>query len=116
MSGERADLLAIRDRATSSSLPKGYLDRSSRRPAEERHSLEKLRQNFARDAEQIRSGAHLGWLNHVANIYFAFFSDVDESASPHQRLLATIGEANSEIALAGFRALLSRPDVPTFDE
>jgi hypothetical protein len=113
---ERTDLLAIRDRATSSSLPKGYLDRSSRRPAEEEHSVEKLRQNFAKDAEQIRSGAHLGWLHHIANIYFAFFSDVDEKASPHERLLATIGEANSEIALAGFRALLSRPDVPTFDE
>jgi hypothetical protein len=116
MSRERVDLVAIRDRATSSSLPKGYLDRSSRPPAEEGHSVEKLRQNFEKDAEQIRSGAHLGWLHHIANIYFADFSDVDENATPHERLLTTIGEANSEIALIGFRALLSRPDVPTFDE
>jgi hypothetical protein len=116
MPGERADLVAIRDHATSSSLPKGYLDRSSRRPADEGHSVEKLRQNFEKDAEQIRSGAHLSWLHHIANIYFALFSDVDESATPHERLLVTIGEANSEIALAGFQALLSRPDVPTFDE
>jgi predicted NACHT family NTPase len=113
---ERTDLLEIRDRATSTSLPKGYLDRSSRRPTDGEHSVEKLRQNFERDAEQIRSGAHLGWLNHIANIYFAFFSDVDEKASPHERLHTAVGEANSEIALAGFRALLARPDVPTFDE
>lgn len=112
----RADLIPIRDRATSSSLPNGYLDRSSRRPAEEEHSVEKLRENFARDAGQIRSGAHLGWLHHVSNIYFAHFSDVDEKATPHERLITTLGQANAAIALEGFRALLSRPDVPTFDE
>ena len=112
----RTDLLAIRDRSISSSLPAGYLDRIGRRPAEEENSVDALRQNFERDAEQIRTGAHIGWLHHIANIYFGFFRDVDQKASPHERLLATIGEPHSETARAGFRALLSRPDVPTFDE
>jgi predicted NACHT family NTPase len=112
----RTDLLAIRDRSISSSLPAGYLDRIGRRPAEEENSVDALRQNFERDAEQIRTGAHIGWLHHIANIYFGFFNDVDQNASPHERLLATIGETHSETARAGFRALLSRPDVPTFDE
>jgi hypothetical protein len=52
----------------------------------------------------------------VSLIRPAFFNDVDRNASPHERLLATIGETHSETARAGFRALLSRPDVPTFDE
>jgi predicted NACHT family NTPase len=116
MPAGRADLLAVRDRAVSFLLPNGYLNRSSRRPEEEEHGVEKLRQNFERDADQIRSAANLGWLEHTANIYFAFFSDLDEKASPHERLHATIGEANSEIAIAGLRASLTRPDVPTFDE
>jgi predicted NACHT family NTPase len=113
---ERADLRAIRDRATMFSLPDGYLDRSSQAPAEDEQSFEKLRQDFEKDAEQIRSGVHLGWLHHVAKIYFAFFDDVDGNATPRERLVATLGEANTEIALTGFRALLTRPDVPAFDE
>lgn len=112
----RQDLLVVRDRSTSYPLPDKYLDRTSRRPAEEEGSFETLRQNFERDAEQIRSGAHLGWLDHIAKIYFAFFGELEQIATPRERLVATIGDANAETALAGFRAALARPDLPTFAE
>jgi hypothetical protein len=68
----RADLLAVRDRAVSFLLLNGYLNRSSRRPEEEEHSVEKLRKNFERDADQIRNGALLGWIEHSANVYLHF--------------------------------------------
>src|SRR5207245_171843 len=59
----RADLLAVRDRSTSVKLPAGYLGRGPRiSNARERQDPDEQRRNFERDAEAIRSGAHLGWL------------------------------------------------------
>ena len=37
------------------------------------------RQDFDRDIDVIRSGAHLGWLKHLAFIYFAMYSDTDRN-------------------------------------
>jgi len=41
------------------------------------------------------------------------FSNSDKHASPRERLVAILGEANTQAAIAGFIAALSRPDVPS---
>lgn len=58
----------------------------------------------------------LRWLSWAAYIYFGMFNDVDRSATPQERLVTVIVDANSKIALAGLEATLQRTDVSTFDE
>ena len=58
------------------------------------------------NAAAIRSGAHLGWLTWVARVYFGLFSDLDQVASPHERLVKVLGEANASTAIEGFIAVL----------
>lgn len=112
----RQDLAVIRDKACSTTLPDNYFDRGSQRSERRQDAnFETLRHNFETDAEHIRSGAHLGWLAHIARVYFALYSDVDRKLTPRQRLVFTLGEANTEIALAGLKASLTRSDVPTLD-
>ena len=85
-----------------------------RKKAESEQGRAKQLKDFAVDAEAISTGAHLGWLIHLARIYFMLYGDVDRNPAPRQRLSAWLGETNVETALAGFRATLSRSDVPTF--
>ena len=101
----------VRERVVASTLPDNYL--SGPRPATEL-DVEKLRRDFERDVEQIQSGAHLEWLGIIGLMYFALFNDIESATSPRERLVAMLGEANAETALAGLCATLSRSDVPTF--
>jgi hypothetical protein len=112
----RTDLLKIRGRSLSTNLSDGYFNRHSRPPSQRGQNVEALRMDFEKYAEQIRSGAHLGWLSHIAKIYFALYDDIDLAVSPRERLVAALGESNTETALTGLQATLSRNDVPRLDE
>lgn len=101
--------------ATSTNLPHNYfMDRSSRDEVDAEESRERQRQDFDRDIEQIRSGAHMGWLNHLGMIYFALYADVDRAATPRERLAAWLGEERADAALETLMASLSRDDLPSY--
>jgi hypothetical protein len=109
----RADLRPLRDAAITCKLPTGY----SRRPTQDdgEQKPEELRRKFEKEADAIRNGNHLGWLGWAAQVYFGLFADSDDSMSPRKRLVEALGEANTDIAIAGFVAALSRTDLPTLD-
>jgi hypothetical protein len=111
LADNRTDLRAVRDASMSCKIDGRYLSRPPR--DDTKQSLEKLRGKFEKEAEAIRNGSHLGWLKWAALVYFGMFEDSDELASPHERLVTTLGETNAKIAIAGFIAALLRPDVPS---
>jgi hypothetical protein len=117
MAETRPDLAEVRLRGTLCVLPSGYFPRmtSSGEP-DEKTDKERLRQEFAADAADIRAGRNLGHLGWAAIVYFALFDDVDGDATPRQRLVAYLGEENTEAVLAGFKAVLARQDLPSFNE
>jgi hypothetical protein len=113
LADNRADLRAVRDACVSCKIsPRGLLNRPPRDDGDTEHDLEQ-RRNFENDADAIRNGNHLGWLTWAAQVYFSLFSDVDEKASPRERLVAVLGETNVQTAIAGFIAALSRTDLPS---
>ena len=73
-------------------------------------------QAFDQNIEQIRSGAHLGWLQHLALIYFAIYRDTDRSLSPRDRIVEWLGEERVDAALEALAAALSRNDLPSFND
>jgi hypothetical protein len=112
LANDRADLRAVRDASMSCAIPGGFLNRvlpdDNKKP-----DLGTQRRNFEKDADAIRNGKHLGWLTWAARVYFSLFIDVDEKATPRERLVAALGERNTRTAIAGFIAALSRTDVPS---
>jgi hypothetical protein len=52
-------------------------------------------------AQAIRSGLHLNWLVWAARIYFSQFRDVDENATPCERLITVLEEFLAD-TFAGF--------------
>lgn len=77
-------------------------------------SRERQREEFDQNIQQIRTGAHLGWLIHLAHIYFALYSEVDRKLSPRARIATWLGEERTEAALEALAAALSRNDLPSF--
>jgi hypothetical protein len=74
---------------------------------------QKSRSDFEEQRDLIRAGLHLGWLECLANVYFARFEDVDHTLEPEKRLEQQFGEQNVDIALEGLQAVLKRDDLPT---
>lgn len=69
--------------------------------------------SFEEQKELIRTGQHLGWLEWLAEVYFARFTNVDRTLEPEKRLEQQLGEQNVGIALEGLQAVLNRNDLPT---
>lgn len=113
----RADLRAVRDASISCVIPDWRLRRNGRMEDEEDddEDSQSRRRNFETNAGAIRSGAHLNWLAWAARVYFGSFSDLEQQATPHERLVEVLGEANAGTAIEGFIAVLQRPDLPTLD-
>jgi hypothetical protein len=108
------NLCSARDRAMSCDISQARFRRSVRNTEREDKSAER-RRNFEANAEAIRSGSDLGWLDWAAQIYFGLFADLDRQAAPCERLVGFLGEANAAIAIEGFIASLGRPDVPSLE-
>ena len=115
----RDDLRAVRDRALSCPVSELLLERRSHVAGQQdddpNESAEARQRKFGADAGLIRSGNHLGWLAWTAQVYFGFFADVDEDATPRERLTTLLGETHAETAIEGLIALLEHADVPTLD-
>ncbi len=117
MAETRPELAQTRMRGTLCGLPPGYFPRTAHAgEADDGASADQLRQEFAADAADIRAGRNLSRLGWAAMIYFALFDDVDGNATPRQRLVNCLGEDNAQAARGGFRAVLARQDLPTFNE
>jgi predicted NACHT family NTPase len=109
-----ARLADARAKGIVTTLPDKYLSRLPRRNRDEDAARDKQRQDFDRDAALIRSGAHAGWLAHLAKIYFALYADTERNATPQARIDAWLGEERREAALEALIASLSRTDLPSF--
>ncbi len=57
---------------------------------------------------------HLGWLGHLARLYFALYRDVDLHLTPRERITAWLGSERTDAALEALVATLSRNDLPEF--
>ncbi len=115
LANSRLNLRDARERAVVSKLPAYHFRRRSNRHVVAEDSREQQRRAFDAEAPQIVSGMHLGWMQHIARIYFALYSDVNTKMTPRDRLAAWIGEERVDTALAGLRATPLRSDIPTFD-
>jgi hypothetical protein len=90
-------------------IPDWRVDQNkSRRQAEAERDkgVSDTRTQFKEDYLAIQNGAHLGWLVWIAKVYFSLFSDLDEQASPRERLETQLGEESAQIAIAGLKALV----------
>lgn len=103
-------------RQTVCMLPDGYLDHIANRTPEYEASLKQQLIDFDKDEVLIRSAQKLGWIQHIAHVYFAEYADVDKSKSPRERLIAWGGESRVEACLEGLRATLLREPLPTLKE
>ncbi|MCQ8231507.1 NACHT domain-containing protein [Pectobacterium carotovorum] len=72
--------------------------------------------DFQLHRAQIVSGVHKGWLKHIAYIYYARYSDVDEKQSHSERLSSAFGDENVMDSISGLIATLQRQDLPTLDD
>jgi hypothetical protein len=115
---ERANLKVIREGNLSvpiSDWHREQREKVAQRAVERADRRAKSRREFEQHQAEIRSGSSLGWLAWLANIYFCLFIDVDGKKTPRDRLVSEVGEANAEVAIEGFRALLRRDDFPRLD-
>jgi len=116
LADHRADLRDVRETSVSCVIPDYLLDRPSHDDGDPEENLETQRANFAKVADAIRNGNHLGWLTWAAQVYFGLFADVDDTARPHERMITVLGETNAATAVEGFIAALSRADVPSLGD
>ncbi len=89
------------------------LERRLKHKEEKENQRKQTQGNLEKTQGAIEAGEHLRNIGFLAMIYFAKFSDIDQSLPPHSRLSETIGEKYVDLALSGFAAVLERDDLPT---
>ena len=109
-------LCAARDAAAVAKLPPNYFSHRSSRVEESEAGRARQHQEFDQNIEQIRRGGHVGWLGHLARIYFALYSDTDRGLSPRDRVAAWLGEDRVNAAVEALAAALARNDLPSFED
>jgi predicted NACHT family NTPase len=115
--GESSDAFRqIAAQQTTCRLHEGYLEHKASRPAPTEVDFEQERRDFDRDELQIRGAENVGWIRHIANIYFAEYAGVDRSSAPDQRLAVWFGESRVQTCLEGLRATLLRTSLPSLRE
>jgi len=92
------------------------INRNVKYKKKQQNSQQKNRSDFEKQRDLIRTGQHLGWLEWLANLYFARFTDDDRTLEPEKRLEQQLGEQNVGVALEGLQAALNRNDLPTPSE
>ncbi|MDP2033945.1 MAG: hypothetical protein Q8K29_11100 [Polaromonas sp.] len=112
-------LEAVRQVCSIAEIPDWRTEDAERRQeqSEKRDSVRaKNRADFDLQRESVRSGTHLAWLTFIAKVYFALFSDLDRNASPRDRLIAELGERDTEVALEGLISLVRRGEITELNE
>jgi hypothetical protein len=90
-----------------------HINKAFERKKKQRDIQQKNRREFEEQQDLIRTGQHFGWLEWLADVYFARSSSVDRKQSPKKRLEQELGEQSAEVALQGLRVVLNRNDLPT---
>jgi predicted NACHT family NTPase len=106
---------ALRETRKVVHLPENYFPDRPRRPPQEQNHRALQQEEFDEKIDQIRTGQHLGWLKHLAHIYFGLYNDVDLALSPRDRVAAWLGEERTAAALEALAATLTRNDLPSFE-
>ncbi|GAB0116346.1 NACHT domain-containing protein [Acidisoma sp. 7E03] len=106
---------AVRDATTVAILPPNFFSHRSPRVEERGGGRARQREEFDQDIDLIRRGRHLGWLAHLAGIYFGLYPDTDHRVSPRDRLSAWLGEHRVNDAVEALVAALARNDLPSFE-
>ena len=105
----RSDLRVVRDGALTCRVPEILLETnaSSTDIDGSEETFETRHRNFEAKTGVIRSGNHTGWLDWISHVYLGMFNDVDENATPLERLATLLGEDHAEIAIEGLIAARS---------
>jgi hypothetical protein len=77
-----------RDTNVVTKLPNNYFSGRLAHVSESADNRARQQQDFDQAIDQIRGGMHLGWLKHLAFIYYGIYSDTDRNLSPRERLAA----------------------------
>jgi hypothetical protein len=112
-------LRTVRDSCEVSSIPDWRTEQSEQRvkgKIEREANLAKTRADFQLHRSQICSGTHIGWLSWISDVYFARFRDVDAKATPHERLVAQLGEENLEVVRGALRTFVLSGQISTLSE
>lgn len=113
---EEPELRAARYAAVVTELPSNYFPIRSTRVEDRESGRVRQRQEFDQDIDLILRGGHVGWLGHLARIYFALYSDSDRSVSPRAQLADWLGEHRVNAAVEALVAALARNDLPSFED
>ena len=115
LASRNPSLQPICDAASCSPIPEWRIEESERRAnnavmrAQDRS---KTHEDFDNHAEAIRNGTQLGWLGHIANVYFCRYSDCKEGSAPRVRLIDFLGVERADTALAGLEAIVASGHAP----
>jgi hypothetical protein len=116
---EIPSLHTVRDGCRVSKIPDWRTEQSEQRvkgKIDREANLARTRADFQLHRSQIRSGTHIGWLSWISDVYFARFRDVDARATPHERLVAQLGDENLEVALEALRTFVLNGQISTLAE
>jgi hypothetical protein len=99
-------------------VPKWEIDRAARlqgKVAERDADITRQRREFAEHEIELRAG-ELRWVFPPAQAYLGLYSDIASELSPPERIGDWLGSELQAAALAGFEAVLRRPDLPTLEQ
>lgn len=91
-------------------------ERSKEREQSRADGRSRNRSDFEKHASNIRTGAHFGWLDWIARVYFAMFTDVNREATPLERLTTELGASNAVMAIEGLVALVRKEQITPTNE
>ena len=98
--------------------PQWEIDRAARRQAQAAKrdaDRARHRREFTQHEAELRAG-DLRWVHPPAKAYLGLFSDIASELPPPDRIGDWLGPELQAAALAGFEAVLHRPDLPTLEQ
>lgn len=95
--------------------PKWEIENERRRAREEKKKAvaqAKARRSFAESESELRAG-EFKWIYPTALAYLGEYRDIDSDLLPPDRIEHWLGSELRDASLAGFEAVLGRPDLPS---
>jgi hypothetical protein len=90
--------------------------RKNKRKKEAHSRRTETTSDFLKFKSEIVSGNHVGFLSHVARLYFGHFDFSDFELTPLERVADEIGFENAKIAISGLVAFIETENITKFEE